>query len=74
MPRIYNSASEPIDFCKRCMPKEHEALKRYGNEARTGSGPDERGNCFGYDAEHPEYSDTDYRCHTCHKHLTDADN
>ena len=72
MPRIYSSCSDPIDFCKRCFPKtEEKAFAEFGN---LGDGPDDRGNCFGYDSEHPEYSDTDYTCHKCNKTLTDYDN
>ena len=71
MPRIYNSASEPVDFCKRCFPKtEEKAFAKYGN---VGEGPDGRGNCFGYEDDHPSYSDTDYTCEVCGKALTDKD-
>ena len=45
MPRIYDSASNPLDFCKHCFPKEVAAEKRYGNVAKTEEGPDNRGNC-----------------------------
>lgn len=53
---------------------EHEmtiktALARYGN---LGDGPDDRGNCFAYDAEHPWY-DYGYRCKTCRCRLTEND-
>lgn len=50
MPRIYTSASDPIDFCQACFPTEEEALRMYGN---VGDGPDDRGNCFSYNEEHP---------------------
>jgi len=33
MPRIYDSASDPLDFCKRCFPSEKTAEVRYGNVA-----------------------------------------
>lgn len=70
--RIYTSASDPLDFCLRHAPTEEAAEKRYGN---VGDGPDGRGNCFAYDAEHPAYSDLDddYRCVQCKRVLTDAD-
>ena len=68
--RIYTSCSDPIDFCKRCAPDEDEASERYGN---LGDGPDGRGNCFGYDEDHPPYSDCDYRCEECGETLTDED-
>lgn len=74
MPRIYDSASDPIDFCEACFPSEEEAEERFGNVAITGEGPDDRGNCFAYEAEHPEYSDCDYECEDCGIHLTDEDN
>jgi len=69
MPRIYTSASDPIDFCREHFPTEADALKQYGN---VGDGPDGRGNCFGYDAEHPEYEDG-YQCEVCRKPLTKFD-
>jgi hypothetical protein len=71
MPRIYTSTSDPLDFCKRCFPKtEAAAFAKYGN---LGDGPDGRGNCFGYDDDHPPYDGEDYTCHTCRKRLTGKD-
>lgn len=75
MPRICTSASDPLDFCKAHFPKsEAAALKRFGL-AKCGEGPDGRGDCFAYDAEHPDYLDDPetYRCHACRKVLTDND-
>lgn len=69
MPRIYTSASDPIDFCRKHFPSEKDAKRRYGN---VGDGPDGRGNCFGYNDDHPPYEYEDYRCHTCGK-LLDAE-
>lgn len=76
MPRINTSASDPIDFCKRHMPSEHRAEVFFGNIRKFGEGPDGRGNCFGYDDEHPDYEDSEhvYRCHVCKKRLTAEDN
>jgi hypothetical protein len=74
MPRIYNSASEPLDFCMGCFPSEAEAEEEYGNVAKTGEGPDGRGNCFGYEAEHPEYENEGYTCEQCGRTLTSLDN
>lgn len=75
MPRIYTSGNDAIDFCARCYPTSEDAAeKTYGNEAKYGEGPDDRGNCFGYDAEHPDYDSTDYRCKKCRKRLTSDDN
>jgi len=71
MPRIYTSANDPLDFCTRHFPGERLARARYGS---VGDGPDGRGNCFEYNAEHPDYSDTDYRCETCTCTLSDSDN
>lgn len=71
MPRIYTSQSDSLDFCKRCFPNETTATRRYSN---LGDGPDSRGNCFGWDAEHPDYSDTDYRCEVCGERLFDTEN
>lgn len=71
MPRIYTSTSDPIDFCRGHFPKTEKAALRYAN---MGDGPDGRGNCFGYDAEHPDYPDEGYKCHVCGKELTEVDN
>ena len=74
MPRLYNGDSDPLDFCNRHFPKnEALAFARYG----AGEGPDGRGNCFGYDCEHPPYSDDSegpdaYRCQVCRCVLTDG--
>ena len=43
--RIYTSANDPLDFCKRHFPSEAAAELRYGN---LGAGPDRRGNCFAW--------------------------
>lgn len=71
MPRIYTSASDPVDFCRRCFPSEAGARRTYG---AVGDGPDGRGNCFSYDDEHPDYEGEGYRCRNCRKTLGDADN
>jgi len=72
MPRVYTSANDPIDFCVTHYPKtEAIAFSRFGN---LGDGPDDRGNCFGYDAEHPDYGGEDYVCHTCKRPLDEDDN
>lgn len=71
MPRIYTSANDPTDFCRFCFPTEQQAERKYEN---LGDGPDGRGNCYAYDAEHPPYDDGDvYRCTTCRRLLGDAD-
>ena len=71
MPRIYTSTNDPLDFCQVHFPNEKNAEKRFGN---VGSGPDGRGNCFSYDAEHPPYEDTDYKCESCGRQLNENDN
>jgi len=71
MPRIYDSASDAHDFCKFCIPKEAKAIELFGN---VGDGPDGRGNCFEYEALHPEYGQDDRDlCETCNKELTERD-
>jgi hypothetical protein len=70
MPRIYTSASDPLDFCARHFPGKKLARQRYGN---VGNGPDGRGNCFGYNDDHPPYDSWDYRCQTCNCVLTERD-
>jgi len=72
MPRIYTSQSEPLDFCLDCFPLEAAAALIYGN---LGDGPDGRGNCFAYDAAHPNYEDDPgfYVCEICGEVLTSRD-
>ena len=70
MPRIYTSQSDPLDFCRYCFPSEVVARQRF---ATLGDGPDGRGNCFEYNADHPGYEDTDYTCEGCGRELGDAD-
>lgn len=74
MPRIYDSGNDPLDFCKICFPTEAIAGKRYGDVGKTGEGPDGRGNCFAYGAEHPDYADEGYQCRKCRQLLTAEDN
>ena len=57
--RIFTSANDPLDFCLDCAPSESDAFSLYGD---VGDGPDGRGNCFGYDLDHPPYEHEDYRC------------
>jgi len=71
MPRIYTSASDPIDFCNRCFPSNARAKEQYYN---VGHGPDGRGNCFEYQADHPDYAGESYTCTKCGKLLTTKDN
>lgn len=71
MPRIYDSTSSPIDFCRDCFPSPFDGLEEYGD---VGNGPDGRGNCFGYDAEHPPYENEDYVCTKCRRLLEEEDN
>lgn len=71
MPRVYTSASDPMDFCRKCFPSEPLARARYGD---IGSGPDDRGNCYGHNAEHPPYEGEGYTCERCNKMLTEQDN
>lgn len=81
--RIHDSESNPIDLCKCCAPwDEKEAKEKYGNGP---DGPDGRGNCFEYDAEHPWffngwndkaddwYADDGYDCAECGSRLTQKD-
>lgn len=71
MPRIYTSANDPLDFCSRHFPGEKLAESRFGN---VGDGPDGRGNCFDYDADHPPYEGEEYVCRTCGCRLEEHDN
>lgn len=60
--RIYTSESDPLDFCIHCQPSEAAAEELYGD---LGDGPDGRGNCYAYDAEHPDYEDGGIYCENC---------
>jgi hypothetical protein len=71
VPRIYDSQSNPLDFCKACFPSARDAFEQYGN---VGDGPDGRGNCYGYNDEHPPYEDEDYTCENCRRLLRARDN
>ena len=63
MPRIYDSTNEPHDFCNGCFPRsEGTARAAFGNR---GNGPDDRGNRFEYNADHPPYVETNYVCEEC---------
>ena len=70
MPRIYDSSSEPVDYCRRHFPSLAVAERRHGH---AGHGPDGRGDCFAYDAAHPPYDGEGYSCKTCGRELTDHD-
>lgn len=72
MPRIYNSASEPIDYCKKHFPAEDSVTA--ARHQNAGDGPDGRGNCYGYDEDHPDYDDGKYTCEICNKRLGAEDN
>lgn len=71
MPRVFTSSNDPLDFCRYCFPTERQALSKYGN---VGDGPDGRGNCFAYDAEHPDYEGEGYVCYRCRHELDRTDN
>lgn len=72
MPRIRNSENDPIDFCLKCFPKdEQKAFEKYGGRE---TGPDNRGDCFCYDDDHPPYEFENYTCTKCNKLLTEKDN
>jgi len=73
MPRIYDSASDPQDYCVRCFPSTEE--KAFAIHGHSGDGPDGRGNCFGYDCEHPPYDEDRYHCANvkCQRRLTGRD-
>lgn len=54
MPRIIDSTSDPMDFCKKCFPSKAVAKAKY---ADIGHGQDDRGNCFAHNADHPPYDE-----------------
>lgn len=82
MPRIYDKENNPLDYCNKCFPAEldflavanclndSETIKcKFCNKNFSGEG----GCHYSYEADHPEYSDTDYCCVICHKKLHDSD-
>lgn len=83
MPRIYDKYNNPLDYCNKCFPAEIEFLSeenclnedhnkkcKFCNKNFSG----EHGCHYEYEADHPEYSDTDYECAICDKKLYDSDN
>lgn len=70
MPRVFSSNNDPLDFCQECFPTEDEAYLQFGD---MGGGPDGRGNCFAYDAEHPTYDGEGYCCFECSQPLDESD-
>lgn len=72
MPRIYTSANDPLDFCQTCFPLELVAIHRYRKPNEEGT--DQRGDCFAYDAEHPDYESNHYVCCRCGTMLFGIDN
>lgn len=75
MPRIYTSYNDPLDFCIDCwrykVRTEERARSAYHG---GGEGPDGRGDCWGYNEDHPPYEDCDYECEICRKQLGEEDN
>jgi len=71
MPRIYDSLNNAHDYCADCFPSEEESFQELG---ALGDGPDGRGNCYGWDAEHPPYEEEDYKCVSCGATLEEKDN
>lgn len=69
--RVCDSRSIPHDYCRTCAPSEEDAFEMWGN---VGDGPDDRGDCFAYDPDHPPYDDgEDYYCADCGELLTEDD-
>jgi hypothetical protein len=59
--RIYvGKDQEPVDYCRFCYPKHREIALKYDDD-----------DC---DADHPDYTDTPYKCDDCGRTLTKADN
>ena len=74
MPRIYDSASNPLDYCKRDFPASEADARALFGTANVGEGPDGRGDCFSYNDEHPDYGQDEYTCEACGRSLTERDN
>lgn len=74
MPRITDSNSSPMDFCRRCFPRpERVAAFKYQFPVSDRAN-DGRGCCFEYECDHPEYECDDYTCEKCGERLTKEDN
>ena len=69
--RVVKSNNEPIDFCKDCRPNKWDAYNEYGHNQEVG--PDGRGNCYAYDAEHQDYTLDWYKCAICGVLLDETD-
>jgi hypothetical protein len=72
MPRICASNNDPHDFCFSCYPSQDDADE--DPQFHQGEGPDDRGDCYEYDADHPDYDGLGYTCEVCGKPLTSEDN
>ena len=72
MPRVYDSDSSPINYCRDCFPDEAEAEALHKFPVRP-TDNDGRGCCFDWGSDHPPYDGEDYRCHKCRKLLTGKD-
>ena len=69
--RVITSENYFYDFCQDHRPRETLAKNLFdsGDE-----GPDGRGNCYAYDAEHPPYDRGEYYyCFVCGELLGDGD-
>jgi hypothetical protein len=79
MPRIYDKYNNPRDYCNHCFPQNEKDFLRtqdcldnnddvkckFCNKNFSG----DNGCHYGYECDHPEYSDTDYCCVICGKKL-----
>jgi len=72
MPRVYDSANEPIDYCRYCFPSERvaEELHKFPVLPTANDG---RGCCFSVGCEHPPYDEWDYECAKCGDALGESD-
>lgn len=73
MPRITDSNSGPVDFCRRCFPRNEQLAAAEYRFQVPDHANDGRGCCFEYECDHPWYEDW-YTCAKCGKPLTEEDN
>jgi hypothetical protein len=72
MPRVFDSANEPFDYCRYCSPSERvaEELHKFPVLPTANDG---RGCCFSVGCEHPPYDEWDYKCAKCGDTLGESD-
>ena len=73
MPRVYDSANEPIDYCRYCFHWIERVAEELHKFPVLSTANDGRGCCFSVGCEHPPYDEWDYKCAKCGDTLGESD-